>query len=48
MEHYKLMVEFLTKEELKMELTVAVRSKNLELEKIISNELFQRKLQGNY
>ncbi|MED3562325.1 hypothetical protein [Bacillus xiapuensis] len=48
MEHYRLMVQFLDRDELKMELTVAVRSKNLELEKIISNEIFQRKLQGTY
>lgn len=48
MEHFKLMVQFLDKNELKMELTVAVRSKNIELEKIIANEIFQRKLQGNY
>jgi hypothetical protein len=48
MEHYRLMVEFLDKDELKMELTVAVRLQNLELEKIISNEIFQRKLAGTY
>jgi hypothetical protein len=48
MKHYELMVQFLTKDELKMELTVAVRSQNYELEKVIANEIFQRKLAGTY
>jgi hypothetical protein len=44
MEHYKLMVGFLTKEELNVALFEAFTVDNHDLAKIISDELFERKL----
>jgi hypothetical protein len=44
MEHYQLMVEFMSKEELNIALFEAFTENNHELAKIISDELFERKL----
>jgi hypothetical protein len=43
---YELMVKFMSREELEKELHVAFTADNKELAKIISDELFERKLGG--
>jgi hypothetical protein len=43
---YELMVKFMSREELEKELHVAFTVDNKELAKIISDELFERKLGG--
>jgi hypothetical protein len=48
MEHYKLMVGFLTKEELNVALFEAFTVDNQDLAKVISDEIFERKLQGKF
>lgn len=44
MEHFELLVEFLTREELEKELFAALMVENNTLAKVISDELFERKL----
>ncbi|MEH7116161.1 hypothetical protein V7128_01880 [Neobacillus vireti] len=47
MEHYKLMVEFMSKEELNIALFEAFTENNHELAKIISDQLLEIKLEEN-